>query len=81
MEPRREQANLLGTQRYVTTARDLVLAKLEWAETSGSNRQMSDVAGIMAIADRLDTAYIDSWATVLGAADSWRRLMDESRTA
>lgn len=76
---RRQPADLLGTPGFVTTAEDLVLAKLEWAAASGSERQLSDVAGILAIADRLDTAYIDRWAGVLGVDDTWRRLSDEGR--
>lgn len=76
---RRQPADLLGTRGYVTTAEDLVLAKLEWAAASGSERQLSDVAGILAIAGPLDTAYIDRWAVVLGVDDAWRRLRDEPR--
>jgi hypothetical protein len=75
---RRQRADLLGTPGFVTTAEDLVIAKLEWAAASGSDRQLADVAGILAIANRLDTAYIDQWAVVLGVDDTWRRLRDES---
>jgi hypothetical protein len=76
---RRQPADLLGTAGYVTTAEDLVLAKLEWAAASGSDRQLSDVVGILAIAGPLDAAYIDRWAGVLGVADTWQCLRDESR--
>lgn len=74
---RRQHANLLGTRGYVTTAEDLVLAKLEWAAVSGSERQIADVAGILAIAGPLDTAYIDRWATALGLTEAWTRLREE----
>lgn len=77
---RRQRADLLGTSGFVTTAEDLVIAKLEWAVASGSDRQLADVAGILAIANRLDTAYIDRWAVVLGVDETWRRLRDESRS-
>jgi hypothetical protein len=76
---RRQRADLLGTPGFVVTAEDLVIAKLEWAAASGSERQLSDVAGILSIADRLDTAYIDRWADALGLEEAWRRLRDESR--
>lgn len=78
---RRQSADLLGTPGYVTTAEDLVLAKLEWAAASGSDRQLSDVAGILAIANGLDTAYVDRWAAELGVVAAWRRLRDESRSS
>jgi len=77
---RRHPADLLGTAGYVTTAEDLVLAKLEWAVASGSDRHLSDVAGILAIAGPLDSAYIDRWAELLGVAGTWHRLRDESQS-
>jgi hypothetical protein len=76
---RRQRADLLGTPGFVTTAEDLVIAKLEWAAVSGSDRQLADVAGILAIAERLDTGYIDRWVGALGLEDAWRSLRDESR--
>jgi hypothetical protein len=76
---RRQPADLLGIPAYVTTAEDLVLAKLEWAAASGSDRQLSDVAGILAIAGPLDTVYIDRWAVALGVDDTWQRLRSEAR--
>jgi hypothetical protein len=75
---RRQPADLLGTPGFVTTAEDLVLAKLEWAAASGSDRQLSDVAGILAIVEGLDTAYIDRWAGSLGVDDAWRALREGS---
>jgi hypothetical protein len=75
---RRQRADLLGTPGFVTTAEDLVIAKLELAAASGSDRQIADVAGILAVANRLDTAYIDRWAVAMGVDETWRRLRDES---
>lgn len=68
---RRERADLLGTTGYVATAEDLVIAKLEWAAASGSDRQLRDVASIVAIDQDLDIAYVDGWADALGVADLW----------
>jgi hypothetical protein len=78
---RRRRADLLGTPGFVATAEDLVIAKLEWAAASGSDRQLSDVAGIIAIAEGLDTAYIDRWASSLGVEAAWRTLWDARPTA
>jgi hypothetical protein len=78
---RRQPADLLGTPGFVTTAEDLVLAKLELAAASGSDRQLSDVTSILAIASPLDTAYIDRWAVVLGVDETWRLLRNESRSS
>lgn len=68
---RREPADLLGTTGFVATAEDLVLAKLEWAATSDSERQLRDAAGIVAIATDFDVPYVERWAQELGVAALW----------
>jgi hypothetical protein len=76
---RRQHADLLGTAAFVVTAEDLVIAKLEWAAASDSDRQRRDAAGIVAVADELDEAYIDRWAAALGIAEAWREIRKEAR--
>jgi hypothetical protein len=76
---RREPADLLGTPGFITTAEDLVLAKLEWAAASDSDRQRRDVVGILAAADDLDASYIERWATALGVREAWEAVCDEAR--
>ncbi len=54
----------------MATAEDTVLAKLEWAKSGGSDRQLRDVVGILAArAGGLDDAYLDLWAPELGVTD------------
>lgn len=76
---RRQRADLLGTPGFVATAEDVILAKLEWAKASGSERQLDDVAGIVAIATGLDLPYVDRWAAALGVEDAWRAIREEAR--
>lgn len=76
---RRQPADLLGTPGFVATAEDVILAKLEWAKATGSDRQLDDVAGIVAITQELDRAYIDRWARSLGVDDTWRSIRDAPR--
>ena len=76
---RREPADLLGTPGFVATAEDVVLAKLEWAKATGSDRQLDDVAGIVAIAIDLDLPYVDQWAAALGVEDAWLAIREEAR--
>lgn len=76
---RRQSADLLGTRGFVATAEDLIIAKLEWAQATGSERQRADVAGIVAIVDLLDTAYIDRWTRALGLEHEWGRVWVERR--
>jgi hypothetical protein len=75
---RRHPADLLGTPGFVATAEDIILEKLEWAKASGSERQLDDVAGIVAIASRLDLPYLHRWAAILGVEDAWRAVREEA---
>jgi hypothetical protein len=76
---RRHPADLLGTPGFVASAEDVILAKLEWAKATGSERQLDDAAGILAIASELDLSYIDRWAATLGLEDAWSTVRDEAR--
>ena len=68
---RREYGDILGTSVAIATAEDTVIAKLEWAARGRSDRQLRDVAGILAVATELDTSYIEGWVERLGLRDSW----------
>ena len=49
------------------TAEDVILSKLCWNELSRSDKQVADVAGIVAVqADDLDCDYLRRWADKLG---------------
>lgn len=70
---RRRSADLLGTSGFIATAEDMVIAKLEWATASDSDRQLRDVAGILAAAgEAFDSEYVERWAAALGLSDSMR---------
>jgi hypothetical protein len=73
---RRQPADLLGTTGFVATAEDLIVAKLEWAAATGSQRQLQDVAGIVSASTNLDDAYIEEWASRLGVLANWRSIRD-----
>lgn len=75
----REPADLLGTPGFVTTAEDLVVAKLEWAAATDSDRQRRDVLGMLRVAINLDEAYIERWAAALGLSQAWHSIRDEAR--
>ena len=64
-----------GVPCLVATREDTILSKLEWAKASGSERQLDDVRGIVAVSgDELDRTYIARWAEELGVADLWTAL-------
>lgn len=69
---RRVQADVLGVPISVATPEDVILAKLEWAKRSGSERQVEDAAGILrAQAVSLDSAYLERWVESLGLQEVW----------
>ena len=70
---RRVPFEMLGIPLFVASAEDTVVAKLEWARDSGgSERQLRDVAGILATrAGKLDIAYVERWVEELGLTSEW----------
>jgi len=72
---RRQAAALPMGQVAIATAEDTILAKLEWGRSGESERQLRDVAGIVAVSGpQLDLVYLDRWADQLGVRESWERV-------
>jgi hypothetical protein len=73
---RRQPATLLGVDVATASAEDTIIAKLEWAKDSGSDRQLDDVAGILRVRGEgtLDLAYLEHWIEELGLAAQWHRV-------
>lgn len=59
----------------VTTAEDILLAKLRWYSDGGqvSDRQWNDIVGLLATNPELDAAYLDHWASELGVTNLLKR--------
>lgn len=74
---RRAETALLGMTVQVATPEDTILSKLEWASMSGSDRQVADAAGVLAVSAPLDDDYLDRWAAELGVTD----LLERARSA
>jgi len=73
---RRQPARLFEATVDVASAEDTVIAKLEWARLGESERQLRDVAGIIAVqAGALDREYVERWAGELRLLDLWRRAL------
>ena len=72
---RRRPADLLGTPGWIATVEDMVVAKLEWAASTDSERQLRDVAGMLAVGgDDVDRDYVVRWVEALGLREVWRRV-------
>ena len=59
----------------VTTAEDILLAKLRWYADGGevSNRQWEDIALLVAMNPGMDWKYVAEWAATLGVSDLLER--------
>jgi len=69
---RRRVSELLGFQIFVASPEDVILAKLEWARMSDSERQIRDAAGILrAQGEAIDTEHLERWARHLNV---WHEL-------
>jgi len=66
---------------YAATAKDIILAKLEWYRKGGevSDRQWRDVLGVLKVqADRLDGDYLNTMSAELGVTDLLGKAIEEA---
>jgi hypothetical protein len=55
---------------WIATPEDIVLSKLLWRQQSRSQKQWTDVLGILKVqADGLERGYLTQWAEKLGLID------------
>lgn len=72
---RRQRTELLGSEVWIATAEDTIVAKLEWARAGDSERQLRDVAAIVStVGEELDRGYIGRCVEQLSLADLWDRV-------
>ena len=70
---RRETHEVGDMSLTLATPEDVLIAKLEWAKLSDSERQLVDAAGIVKMQrDTLDIAYIEKWVELLDLQRQWR---------
>jgi len=71
---RRTIQRIVDVDVATATAEDTILAKLEWAKTGNSERQLRDVAGIVRLrGEALDRTYLERWLDELGVRAEWDR--------
>lgn len=69
---RRGPTEIEGTLVDISTAEDMVIAKLDWAKQGQSLRQIEDVAGILKLRNKqLDHSYLNKWISELGLTSQW----------
>lgn len=72
---RRKVIDVDGTDIYISSAEDLILAKLNWAKDSLSEMQLRDVANIRSLTKDLDYKYIDRWVNKLGLQEIYSKVV------
>ena len=78
---RRLRIDFEGIEACVESAEDTILSKLLWYLISPSERQLSDVQGILQRQDeRLDWDYLRDWASRKGVDDLLKSLSSEQIT-
>ena len=66
---RRVQDLWFGETIWMATAEDVILHKLHWNRISPSDRQLGDIAGVVAVQKgKLDEVYLQHWASEIGLA-------------
>jgi hypothetical protein len=79
---RRVPAKLFDTQLFVASAEDVVISKLEWSKLGGSQRQIEDVAKVLAAQWKaLDQIYLTKWIAKLELQEQWSAAKREAGIA
>lgn len=78
---RRQRVRDRDMDADVVSPEDLILTKLASAVETGSEGQLRDVSGMVALIDDLDRTYIELWAPRLGVLDAWKRLVTSEELA
>lgn len=61
---------------------DVILKKLEYYRGGESDKHLRDITGVLKVrGDRLDRAYIASWAARLGVDDIWQAVLERVENA
>lgn len=77
---RRVAKSVLGVDTWVATPEDIILAKLRWRLDSRSEQQWRDCVELAAI-NKVDLAYLQQWAAVLGVSEDLEDLVARSNLA
>lgn len=73
---RRRPVRLGDLEAFIVSVEDLILLKLEWAASTGSERQLRDVEGMIKVAGpELDRGYVEGWASRLGLGERWAEVL------
>ncbi len=77
----RQTITFIGLDLAIARAEDMVVAKLEWAKLSDSDRQIRDVVEILRVqGSALDIDSIERWVGELDLGEQWAVARDRARS-
>jgi hypothetical protein len=66
-----------GRQVAFASPEDVIIKKLEYFKSGGSEKHLRDIAGMMKLSGQaIDTEYISAWARSLGVEEIWRAVLE-----
>ena len=76
---RRQVAQIAGYAVQVSSAEDVLIAKMRWAKLGGSDRQLQDATGILSTqSQRLDVQYVERWVRELQLDEQWKTVRQQA---
>ncbi len=64
-------------QARFASPEDVILRKLQYYRSGGSDKHLRDIAGVLKIqGPRLDLGYLAEWAARLGVAETWGEFLE-----
>jgi hypothetical protein len=77
---RKRQVRLLDIDAFIAAPEDIVLHKLRWYSISPSDRQLTDVAGIISVSgDAMDDEYLALWAKKIKVVELLERAKEMAK--
>ena len=76
---RRKTHEVEGMRLTLASPEDVIISKLEWAQMSGSERQIDDAAGVLRLQrEKLNFAYIEEWVESLSLQPQWNATQERA---
>lgn len=77
---RRLPVTLLGQAAFIARPEDVILYKLRWFQITPSDRQLTDIAGILDVSNSaIDHVYMAEWANKLEVFNVLKPLLDQRK--
>ena len=68
------------TNAWFASPEDVILKKLVYFQIGGSEKHLRDIASmILVMGEKIDRAYIETWASTLGVMAEWQLVCDRLR--